>query len=73
MSRDKEAEKIKLRKLQRMFNEERKNLEELTESLKTLRGEEKSEMKGKIDKKRIELALLRNKIAREKIKISKMR
>ncbi len=72
MSRAKEAEKIKLRKMERALEEEKTELEKMKSLLDSIKGEEREKLLEKIERKKIDIILLKNKIARQKIKIRKM-
>lgn len=72
MSREKDAEKIKLLKMERELSEMKEEVALLEGRLPSLRGDEGDEAEKLLKEKKIALAVLRNDIAREKIKISKM-
>ena len=72
MSREKDAEKIKLLKMERELSKMKEEVALLEGRLPSLRGDERDEAEKLLKEKKIALAVLRNDIAREKIKISKM-
>ncbi len=72
MSREKDAEKIKLLKMERELSKMKEEVALLEGRLSSLQGDARKEAEKLLKEKKIELAVLRNGIAREKIKISKM-
>ncbi len=72
MSREKDAEKIKLLKMERELSKMKEEVALLEGRLPSLQGDAREEAEKLLKEKKIELAVLRNDIAREKIKISKM-
>ncbi len=73
MSREKDAEKIKLTKMVRELKELREEIEKIARLMKNAKKDERNKLLQKYENKKIKLALLRNKIARQKIKLSKMK
>ncbi len=73
MSREKDAEKIKLTKMVRELEELREEIEKIARLMKNAKKDERNKFLQKYENKKIKLALLRNKIARQKIKLSKMK
>ncbi len=73
MSREKDAEKIKLTKMVRELEELREEIEKIARLMKNAKKDERNKLLQKYENKKIKLALLRNKIARQKIKLSKMK